>query len=391
MRIFTCTPVPFGGGADFFARDSGLLCRGLQAIGVESRAVMPGSRQPEDEADLIRTDYGNLESADWWRAQKIDGLVLYAWGRPKFRKVAAAVRAAGIFLVLNLDSGGPVSPLAGFRDWLRAQWNFSGRGRGITSWLRFFKLSLRGLTVGLLLTDPLRAKHLQCGDVIASVSPGSATYFRRLCRVYGGQKLAARVTIIPHSVEPRIRYSGVSKLPQIVCIGRWSDQVQKRSWLLMEVIDSLLHQNAEVTFVITGQLVAELKAWHRALPEPQQKRVRLTGIMGRKDLANLLDVSQVFYSSSAYESFGIAAAEALCSGMSVVAGRSVTMPAFEWFVSEESGQLSDSDNRTSHANLLLDELSRWNEGKRDPHSISDTWCDRLHADQVATKVLQLIH
>ena len=42
MRWFTCTPFPFGGGPDFFARDSGLLCRGFRMIGVESMAVMPG-------------------------------------------------------------------------------------------------------------------------------------------------------------------------------------------------------------------------------------------------------------------------------------------------------------------------------------------------------------
>ena len=129
MRWFTCTPVAFGGGADFFARDSGLLCRGFQSLGIESRAVMPGERKPEDEADLIRTDYANLESADWWRAQHLDGVVLYAWGRPKFRKVAAAIHAAGIFLVLNQDNGGLVSPLAGFRDWLEEQWILAGQGR----------------------------------------------------------------------------------------------------------------------------------------------------------------------------------------------------------------------------------------------------------------------
>ena len=57
MRWFTCTPVEFGGGADFFARDSGLLCRGFQALGIDSRAVMPGPAKVLDEPDLIRTDY----------------------------------------------------------------------------------------------------------------------------------------------------------------------------------------------------------------------------------------------------------------------------------------------------------------------------------------------
>ncbi|HEY1122189.1 MAG TPA: hypothetical protein VGE67_11340, partial [Haloferula sp.] len=116
-RWFTCTPVAFGGGPDFFARDSGLLCRGFQALGIESRAVMPGERKPEDEPDLIRTDYRNLEDPAWWRCHDLDGVVLYAWGRPKFLRVAEAIRDAGVFLVLNQDSGGLVSPRLNLHAW----------------------------------------------------------------------------------------------------------------------------------------------------------------------------------------------------------------------------------------------------------------------------------
>ena len=58
-------------GPDFFARDSGLLRRGFQALGIESRAVMPGARQMLDEADLIRTDFNNLE--EYRDAKNISG------------------------------------------------------------------------------------------------------------------------------------------------------------------------------------------------------------------------------------------------------------------------------------------------------------------------------
>ena len=159
MRWYTCTPVEFGGGADFFARDSGLVCRGLQRIGVESRAVMPGEHQPLDEADLIRTRFNNLESAEWWRGHELDGVVLYAWGSPRFRKVAAAIHQAGIFLVLNQDNGGLVSPLAGAGDWLREQWILAGQGRGVGAWMRCGLRVMRGLSAGLFLTDPRRAAH----------------------------------------------------------------------------------------------------------------------------------------------------------------------------------------------------------------------------------------
>lgn len=390
MRIYTCTPVAFGGGADFFARDSGLLSRGLQSIGVESRAVMPGKRKAEDEADLLRTEYSNLESADWWRSQEIDGLVLYAWGRPKFHKVAAAVQEAGIYLVLNLDSGGLVSPLVGWRDWLEAQWIFGGQGRDCASWFRFIKLTLHRLVVGRLLTERLRARHLKCGDVIACVSPEAAMYIRRLCQAHGGENLAGRIKIIPHAVESYFRYSGTKKLRQIACVGRWDDSIQKRAWLLVNVINELLSQDGQIPVVIAGKQTAELETWHRELEPSTRARVKLTGIISRTELVALFDESQVFYSPSAYESFGIAAAEALCSGCSIVAGRSITMPAFEWFVSAKSGQLARSDDSRRHVAALRDELDRWENGERDPAMISKIWCERLHADRMACKVAEMM-
>jgi glycosyltransferase involved in cell wall biosynthesis len=390
MRIFTCTPVAFGGGPDFFARDSGLLCRGFQTIGVESRAVMPGDRSPGDEPDLIRTEFGNLESPEWWRSHHLDGVVLYAWGRPKFRKVAAAIQQAGIFLVLNQDNGGLVSPLAGFQDWLREQWVLAGQGRNVAAKLRFLQLTLRGLSAGLLITDPLRAWHLHQGDLIACVSPKAADCYRKLCRLYGGRGLVGRVTVIPHTVEPRFRYSGRTKQKQIACVGRWHDTVQKRPWLLMEVIGRLLEIDNTVRVVIAGQTTPELEAWQEGLPIEHRMRVELRGKIGREELATLLDESQVFYSPSAFESFGIAAAEALCCGCSVVAGRSVSMAAFEWFVSENSGILADDDNPETHALTLHEELDRCRLGERNPETIAITWQKRLHAPDVAAGIVSLL-
>lgn len=388
MRWFTCTPVAFGGGADFFARDSGLLCRGFQALGIESRAVMPGERLPEDDADLIRTNFSDLESADWWRRQALDGVVLYAWGRPKFRKVAAAIHEAGIFLILNQDNGGLVSPLAGFRDWLEEQWILAGQGRGRGARLRFLKLTLRGLSAGIFITDPLRAQHLKQGDVIACVSPKAAEHYRKLCRIYGGARLAERVAVVPHAVETRFHFASGRKLRQVVCVGRWQDLVQKRPWLLMDIIGSLVAVDEEVVVVIVGTFTPAMEAWRRSLPDSEGQRVILKGRVDRDELAEILRESQVFYSPSAFESFGIAAAEALCSGCSVVAGRSVSMASFEWFVSADSGKLAEEDDAKGHATALREELLAWEENRREAALISGAWGERLHADRVAARILE---
>jgi glycosyltransferase involved in cell wall biosynthesis len=387
MRWFTCTPVAFGGGPDFFARDSGLMCRGFQAIGCEAMAVMPGGPQENDEADLIRTDYQNLESVDWWRSHRLNGVILYAWGSPKYRKVAAAIREAGVFLILNQDNGGLVSPLAGFRGWLEEQWIMTGRRNSIL----FAKRLARGLTVGLLAVDPLRAAHLKQGNVIACVSPAAADHYRILCRVYGGGELAKRVEVIPHPVEPGFRFepSANKKLRQVVCVGRWQDHLQKRPRLMQAVLQQLVRDDTSATVEVIGNTTQELRDWHLSLAEEQQRRVRLRGMVDRGQLAEILRNSQVFYSPSAFESFGIAAGEALCCGCSVVAGRSVSMASFEWFVSENSGTLADGDDAATHLQTLTRELLAWDRGDRDPQAIAGVWSGRLHADRVAALAIHL--
>jgi glycosyltransferase involved in cell wall biosynthesis len=384
MRIFTCTPVAFGGGPDFFARDSGLFCRGFQSIGVESRAVMPGERSPDDLSDLTRTAFANLESAEWWRSHRLDGVVLYAWGSPRFRRVAQAIREAGVFLVLNQDSGGLVSPLAGFHGWRKDQRSLSGSG------LRYFRSLAKGLTHGLLVTDPLRAAHLRHGHIIACVSPRAAQHYQRLCWFYGGVDMVDRIRCLPHAVEPRFRFSGGKKERQVICVGRWEDRIQKRPRLLMDTIGRLVAMDEDISVAIVGNPVDKLRNWHNGLPPQQKNRIKILGMITRDELVEALGVSRVFYSPSAFESFGIAAAEALCCGCSVVATESVSMASFEWFVSEESGRLSGIDDASGHADALAAELRVWDDGERNPARISEIWCSRLHADKVALKVVKLL-
>jgi glycosyltransferase involved in cell wall biosynthesis len=388
-RWFTCTPVAFGGGADFFARDSGLLCRGFQNLGIESNAVMPGEPQEGDEPDLIRTPYENIESANWWKSHNLDGVVLYAWGRPCFRKVARAIHEAGVFLILNQDNGGLVSPLAGPGEWWDEQAILTGYASDPRALPAFLTRIVRGLTLGLAVTDPLRALHLHQGDVIACVSPAAAEFYRQLCFFYGGRSLARRVQVFPHPVEPIFRYESEIKRRQIVCVGRWNDALQKRPSRLMQVVKILLDKDPNIAIVIAGNPTDEMIAWYAALPENHASRVELASLLDRATLMKIMRKSQVFYSPSSYESFGIAAAEALCSGCSVVAGKSISMVSFEWFVSEQSGCLADQDTPQAHADLIFTELKRWEDGERNADRISSIWQKRLHAHNVAAAMINL--
>jgi glycosyltransferase involved in cell wall biosynthesis len=387
---FTCTPESFDGGPGFFARDSGLICRGLQQLGIDCHALMPFGEQMGDEPDLQRTDYRNLESADWWKSQgDIEGVVLYSWASPSHRRVAAAIREAGIFLVVNLDNSGLVSPLVGLRRWLAEQWILSGKGKGRQAWQRFFFLVAKGMTFGLVYTDPLRSFHLKQADVIACVSPLATSRITKLCTIYGGQRMAEKVRMIPHAVQSQFCYGGEVKMRRIVCVGRWNDFVQKRTPLLCETMQHVLAADPQVSVVIIGQPVDVLIEWHQHLDDSMRQRVDLAGAIPRSEIARLMQKSQVFYSASAFESFGIAAAEALCCGCSVVAESSVSMAAFDWFVSEASGTLTQCSSGRHHADALCQEIRKWDQGERDGRRISSIWSERLHEHKVAAEILTL--
>jgi glycosyltransferase involved in cell wall biosynthesis len=198
------------------------------------------------------------------------------------------------------------------------------------------------------------------------------------------------VRVIPHAVEPIFQDSGAKRSKQIICVGRWSDIVQKRQDRMMAVFDRLLLADKNVSLVITGESTNALRDWHASLSDSDKPRVNLLGRLDRSALATLMAESKVFYSPSAYESFGIAAAEALCSGCSVVAHRSVSMASFEWFVSEKSGTLANEDSTDTHVRALSSELEAWQKGFRNASNISQTWCQRLHAEQVAREVAEFM-
>lgn len=389
IRACTCTPVAFGGGEDFFARDSGLMCRGLQSAGVSCFAVMPEPVQEGDDADLLRVPFSNLESVDWWRSLGVDLVVLYAWGSPKFRHVAAAIHRAGIFLVLNQDNGGLISPSCGWWPWLIEQRVITGAGNGLASELRFLKRALYGIVVGLLISDRLRAAHLSQGDVIACVSPIAAGHHRRWCLRWGGKDLANRVDFLPHPVCELYRWeSNRVKTRRIVAVGRWNDDIQKRPELLCRVAALVMQRDKAVHLDVVGQQGRAIERWWQQLPVDLQARVKLWGRVSPAELQSIMTGAQVSYCSSSFESFHIASAEALCCGCSVVAARSNSLAALQWFVSDDSGTLVENDTAEGHADALLLELDHWRQGRREPKQLAERWIERLHASRVARQILR---
>lgn len=386
----TCAPVRFQGDEGFFARDSGLLCKGFQAVGVPCKAVMPGPPLPGDcQEDLIRTRYTNLERPEWWKATGAQGAVLYAWGAPRYLPIARAIRQAGLKLLCNMDTSGTFGIWGGPFEYWGSIWRIqNGLGIRPTSVAISFLKILSSVSWSLVKNDLGRAQHLRQADLIGAVSPIALERIRRVCRWYGGDELAKKVVLIPHPVARHMRYSGQIKQPRIVSVGRWqpADWRQKNPGLLIQTIVHLLRKAPETECVVVGSMEEILRLQFLKATAAFRGRVRLPGRMPNHEIAPLLQTSQVALCTSNHESFHIASAEALCCGCSVVAPDLPELPSLKWFVGESSGRLA-SRTPENLAQAVLDELSLWAHQKRNPKTISSEWGARLHADRVAALIL----
>lgn len=391
MRWYTCIPVDYSGNAGFFTRDSGLLTRGFQAIGIESQAIMLGQAKSDDEADLIRANFENLSSPEWWKSHHIDGVVLYSWALPQYNPIAKAIHDAGIFLILNQDSAGILFPLVGFKGGLHTRKTCYQIDKGaILGMCYLICWCLYRCTIGFLKLEFLRAIHLSYGSLIAAVTPMAVERYRKYLKLMRCPQISPRVVLIPHPVADYFLYSQhVKKEKRVIAVGRWDDLSQKRSQLMCRVIEILCTNEASIEFDIVGNKTTELIQWHSRMPIRQQARIHLHGFVANHRLVEMYQRSQVLLSTSAHESFHIPAAEALCCGCTVVSPKLDSLPNFEWFTSLGHGRLSESENDRSIAKSLADELEAWDRGMRDPNEISNYWSKLLHANQVARTIISL--
>lgn len=367
LRIYTCTPVAFHANRGFFIRDTGLLCTTLRAMGAGSRAVMPLPAYEDDEsgenARQLRVPYEQLESADWWRAQQLDGVILYSWAAPRYTPIARAIHAAGIRLVIHLD----------------ATEDFSRVVPGGDAPLRRLLGSVKEW-----IQNRRRAQHLRCADAVTL----SAAVAEKLAqkRAFKGI-FPEKAVAMPCPVSPQMRYDGTPKQNRILCIGRWNDAWQKRPQMLIQTLDAFYAAGGTAETAVYGTLTEELQTWHAALPPAVQLKVHLIGYVDNDALRTAYRSARICLCTSRFESSHIVSAEAVCCGCSIVTPpRPGQLTVVQGYTARQSGRVAAADTPAALAAALAAECAAWENGERNPAAIAAAWQPYLHADQALQRL-----
>ncbi|MFH0909271.1 MAG: glycosyltransferase family 4 protein [bacterium] len=383
-RWYTAMPMPYQADGRFFDRDAGLVCMGLRSRGIDSKLVLLDGEAPDPALPLITTTRPNMGNASWWKTCGAGGVVLNSWGGPRYEDIARAIYEAGLRLVVRLDSNGIKSPVAYFPQYVSREYSWyrdlnyplpavAALGKAVL--FRYF----RGLH------DESLLRHLSYADVIGIESPLARECLVHVLGLLGGDDLAHRIRVIPHPVLDAMAYEPqIPKKKIIVAAGRWEAFI-KDAPMLDRVLRRILKQEPGYRARIAGSggdvIRQNLDSWPKTLRE----RVEYVGEMAPGQMPAFYKDAQVMLVTSRWESFCIAAAEAVCCGCSIAAlGRIASM---NYFASHASGSLAPRRRTDALAGAVLNEINAWREGARDPQAISEYWRHILHPTTVADAVL----
>ena len=382
QRILLALPLAYYPESGFWPRDSGLLTLALRRLGYDARLVTLRGKEGHPLADepLICGTLAEWENPDWWRQWKPDAILLTGWSAPRYDRVRKACLAATPHVIEKLDTSGVRSPRVWYRQALLQ--SFGGSlDAGSNRINAAFRAALFHHAVWLFprLMDIPMAKTMAQIPVLGAESPLAAARIQRHLRLY--QAEGPRIVVLPHPVNTEhLAHDNKPKEKRVVSVGRWA-AYQKDLPFVLRLMRLFLrhHPDWELDLVGSGILKSSLA---RYVPEPELRhRIRLHSVLDHAQLAEVYNRARIYLMASRWESFCIAAAEALCCGCSVVG--SPDIPTSGYFSSAQSGTVPSLRN-IAHFNDALDaEVLLWDQGLRNPTAISAHWIQTVGAEAVA--------
>lgn len=373
----------------FWERDSGLLCRGLREAGYDAWLVTLGSISTMSANEpLITGTLRDWEDPAWWRQWNAVGVVANLWGLPRFSKVAAAIREAGLYHLSRMDGDGIRTPRVDYRAYLRL---CHSKRLDQQQWFPLLH-ALLATTVGWLFPrwhGRGTVEHLRYADRITIESSGAKQRLCRFLEAAGAPELSARISILAHPVTEEMVYSPcVRKEKLLLAVGRWNVHY-KGPRQMMAMLGAVLSRRPDYQAILIGSGSEVLETLRARLPQAVQQHISIHGRIRHGQLAGYYQRAQIVLNTSVTESFCLALAEGLCCGASVVGPASI--PAFHGFVSFRSGTLAESRRIHHLSDALLAEIDAWENGERDPEAISGFWRQRFHNRYIVQQILELIN
>jgi len=278
----------------------------------ESSEVGPSSYSPKIlEEPVLWPSPSDVRDPFWWQSQKPDLVILGLWTRPKYDPIRRAALSATPYVIERADSDGMRTASCGLLTYAKRRFDyFRDRTFRWPSPLSIFASIFYSFT-SILATPWIEYRLRKTLRLLPSTlveTPQATALWKSLALRLGADP--EKIHCVPHPIQTDIfKFDpAITKKNQIISVGRW-DSYQKNFPLLLKTLRSFLDKNPSWTSLVIGSGLPAKS------PHPQ---ITLLPPLPPLDLARLMQDSKIFLSSSRYESFGLAAAEAYACGCTLV-------------------------------------------------------------------------
>ena len=327
MKIFLYTDLTIRADQLFWHRDLGLLTKAFRDLGHEAYLVVHLATESCPAPDLFsHSEIRNSKSPIppvlwvsqqdvrnplWWKDHHPDLVILGLWTRPKYDSIRRAALSATPRVIERADSDGMRTASCGLLTYAKRRFDYFRNRTYRWPSLLSIPASLFYSFVSLIATrwiETRLARTLKLLPAIAVETPHATALWKSLATRLGADP--EKIHCVPHPIQTDIfKFDpAVPKKNQIISIGRW-ESYQKNLPLLLRTLRDFLDKNPSWTSLVIGS----------GLPaKSPHTRITFLPPTSPEELAPLMQESKIFLSSSHYESFGLAAAEATACGCAFV-------------------------------------------------------------------------
>ncbi len=367
----------YGTASEF--KDPGQIVLGLNDLSVNSFFISLDKKSFSDICPF-KVITGNLLSYDFWNEIDADVILFFTRLNPSYTKIIKIIKSTGKILIIKTDSDGTLGfPL--FPNYLRTlRINISP----IKCVFRNIKWRL---PIGFFVKKKL--EQIKIADAVIIESPEALSNVAYILYFWKQKELIKKLFFIPNPVDVNITNATLkeNKKNIIVSVGRWEDEQCKNTKVMLTVMIEFLSINKNYHYFIIGSGKNVVSPIIEKLPSTIRSRITVVGEIEHLKIYTFLAEAKIFFTPSKLESFGIAAAEALCMGCSLVA---TPIESFKYLsMGGFSGTISRGFSKKHLLSSLIEDSTKWDRGEYQHKKIAKFWREELNREKIAKKIIKI--
>ena len=336
MKILLYTDLAIRPDQLFWHRDLGLLTKTFRELGHDAYLVVHPATEPPPlptfvpshvptsaasninhptskilDEPVLWASPSQVRDKEWWKDHHPDLLILGLWTRPKYDPIRRAALSATPHVIERADSDGMRTASCGFFTYAKRRFDYFRDRTYHWPSLLSIPASIFYSFASILATPWIEFRLRKTLKLLPSIlveTPHATNLWKSLAGRLGVDP--EKIHCVPHPIQTDIfKFDpAIQKKNQIISVGRW-DSYQKNLPLLLKNLRVFLDKNPTWTSLVVGSGLPTKS------PHP---RITFLPPTSPAHLVPLMQESKIFFSTSRYESFGLASAEASACGCVVV-------------------------------------------------------------------------